>query len=392
VLRGHVRSGRAEVGSLVVDAPRTAHEGATVHAFVRPHDIKIAKPTLGSNEPTTGRVERLKLFCTADMAGDTTSTPRPGTHYWFRANVELHDLAGLQQLVLQDKYRPGRVLLNDGLVVFVNGKPQSWTPSVALGKNYPSNVGMTLDTTVPTDWTFDAYSIPKTDLKEGQNEIAVLFEERHGFGGLGHLVLEARSNRVLYEEPNWERTVEPFFEAFPYLTYYANDGRARAWTSPAWTGPATNSDGHPIPHYVAGQTWFATADLAGSQPEPRPSTYFWFRTTLQIRELAQLQSLRMYDHSSVNDVNKRLCLNEGMIVFVNGVPLMDRMPNVSRGANNPLYGTGLTRDTASPSGWTFDAYSIPVSSLREGSNEIAVLFGECYGAGGICRPVLEATY
>ena len=60
VLRGHVRSGRAEVGSLVVNAPQAAREGAQVHAFVRPHDIKIAKPALGSNEPTSGRVERLR--------------------------------------------------------------------------------------------------------------------------------------------------------------------------------------------------------------------------------------------------------------------------------------------------------------------------------------------
>jgi sulfate transport system ATP-binding protein len=60
VLRGHVRSGKAEVGSLVVEAPQNAREGESVHAFVRPHDIKLAKPPEGSTGPTTGRVERLK--------------------------------------------------------------------------------------------------------------------------------------------------------------------------------------------------------------------------------------------------------------------------------------------------------------------------------------------
>jgi sulfate/thiosulfate transport system ATP-binding protein len=60
VLRGRVQAGRAQVGTLVVAAPHSAREGEAVHAFVRPHDIKIAKPAHGSTEPTTGRVERLK--------------------------------------------------------------------------------------------------------------------------------------------------------------------------------------------------------------------------------------------------------------------------------------------------------------------------------------------
>ncbi len=59
VLRGHVRSGRAEVGSLVVAAPESAQEGEAVRAFVRPHDIKLAKTANGMSD-TTGRVERLK--------------------------------------------------------------------------------------------------------------------------------------------------------------------------------------------------------------------------------------------------------------------------------------------------------------------------------------------
>jgi sulfate transport system ATP-binding protein len=60
VLRGHVRSGRGEVGTLVVEVPHSAREGESVHAFVRPHDIKLAKPPLGTTGPTMGRVERLR--------------------------------------------------------------------------------------------------------------------------------------------------------------------------------------------------------------------------------------------------------------------------------------------------------------------------------------------
>jgi sulfate transport system ATP-binding protein len=60
VLRGHVRSGMVEVGTLQVRAPQSAQEGEAVQAFVRPHDIKLAKPAQGDLRPSTGRVERLK--------------------------------------------------------------------------------------------------------------------------------------------------------------------------------------------------------------------------------------------------------------------------------------------------------------------------------------------
>jgi sulfate transport system ATP-binding protein len=60
VLDGRVRAGRAEVGSLKVAAPESAQEGEAVRAFVRPHDIKLAKTPHGASEPATGRVERLK--------------------------------------------------------------------------------------------------------------------------------------------------------------------------------------------------------------------------------------------------------------------------------------------------------------------------------------------
>jgi sulfate transport system ATP-binding protein len=43
VLHGHIRDGRASVGLHTLSAPAGVREGATVHAFVRPHDVQIAR-------------------------------------------------------------------------------------------------------------------------------------------------------------------------------------------------------------------------------------------------------------------------------------------------------------------------------------------------------------
>ncbi|QSQ24810.1 sulfate/molybdate ABC transporter ATP-binding protein [Pyxidicoccus parkwayensis] len=61
VLRGEVRAGRVAMSSLSVDVPAAAREGESVQAFVRPHDIKLAKPNgTHVNGHATGRVERFK--------------------------------------------------------------------------------------------------------------------------------------------------------------------------------------------------------------------------------------------------------------------------------------------------------------------------------------------
>ncbi|MET0402360.1 MAG: sulfate/molybdate ABC transporter ATP-binding protein [Cystobacter sp.] len=61
VLRGQVRSGRARVGALDMEAPQSAREGEAVQAFVRPHDITLVKSTRGAEEPAgDSRVQRLK--------------------------------------------------------------------------------------------------------------------------------------------------------------------------------------------------------------------------------------------------------------------------------------------------------------------------------------------
>lgn len=59
-LRGRVKEGRVEMGTLSVDAPRNAHEGATVHAFVRSHDVKLARPANSSTHVPLARVVRVR--------------------------------------------------------------------------------------------------------------------------------------------------------------------------------------------------------------------------------------------------------------------------------------------------------------------------------------------
>ena len=62
MLKGRVHEGRAEMGTLVVAAPHSAREGEAVRAFVRPHDIKLAKAHHGNglNGASPVRVERFK--------------------------------------------------------------------------------------------------------------------------------------------------------------------------------------------------------------------------------------------------------------------------------------------------------------------------------------------
>jgi sulfate transport system ATP-binding protein len=59
VIKGTVRSGRAEAAGLHVDAPKGAEEGASFHAFVRPEDIRLAKPADERDGVAMGRVDRL---------------------------------------------------------------------------------------------------------------------------------------------------------------------------------------------------------------------------------------------------------------------------------------------------------------------------------------------
>jgi sulfate transport system ATP-binding protein len=61
VLRGHMRDGRASVGSFAVSVPdgTQAPDGTAVNAFVRPHDVTLTKANATTPQISVARVERL---------------------------------------------------------------------------------------------------------------------------------------------------------------------------------------------------------------------------------------------------------------------------------------------------------------------------------------------
>jgi sulfate transport system ATP-binding protein len=61
VLSGCIRDGRAAVGAVAVDVPEGAgaEEGGAVHAFVRPHEVKLSRTGDGAPHVAVARVERL---------------------------------------------------------------------------------------------------------------------------------------------------------------------------------------------------------------------------------------------------------------------------------------------------------------------------------------------
>jgi sulfate transport system ATP-binding protein len=80
ILRGRVAAGRAEVGAFAVAAPDGARDGAEVHAFVRPHDVKLTKAP-GDEEASVAvakieRLARVGAACkvTLRLAGGDTMT------------------------------------------------------------------------------------------------------------------------------------------------------------------------------------------------------------------------------------------------------------------------------------------------------------------------------
>jgi sulfate/thiosulfate transport system ATP-binding protein len=59
-LRGRVVKGRVEMGSLSVDAPLDAQEGATVHAFVRAHEMKLVRAVDSATKTPLARITRVR--------------------------------------------------------------------------------------------------------------------------------------------------------------------------------------------------------------------------------------------------------------------------------------------------------------------------------------------
>ena len=60
LLRGHIKAGRAEIGSLSVHAPGDAPEGAAAMAVVRAHDVQLTRPSDPSTQGSFGRITRVR--------------------------------------------------------------------------------------------------------------------------------------------------------------------------------------------------------------------------------------------------------------------------------------------------------------------------------------------
>lgn len=59
-LRARIKEGRAEMGALSVEAPMHAREGASAMAYVRSHDVQIARPDDPSSHLSLARVTRIR--------------------------------------------------------------------------------------------------------------------------------------------------------------------------------------------------------------------------------------------------------------------------------------------------------------------------------------------
>ncbi len=119
-----------------------------------------------------------------------------GTFSWFRTTVTVDDAASLGAVVIEDKYHPGHITVNDHVEVWVNGEFTGvyWGVS-AFGFSSSGFMGLTgvLDASLypSTFWaTSGPLQVPASWFDDGENEVAIAFEERCGSGisgGLGHL-------------------------------------------------------------------------------------------------------------------------------------------------------------------------------------------------------------
>jgi hypothetical protein len=218
-------------------------------------------------------------------------------------------------------------------------------------------------------------------------------------------------------DPQWGRTSEYFLAPFspdPDLQYYtantyplynednSDAGSSFTWTTvDAWNGPGTNDyvDGPgPIPGFIPNDTWFYTYDRVG---DGVTGTSYWFRANVDLGSLSSIGSIQIEDKFFPGV----MAVNDGLILFLNGVP--QQIMHCAPGDAATYLSPGLDADwstgvatcpletfypqTGPGPGWAFVAPDLPLSALHDGTNEIAILFEERNGAGGLDHPVLVVT-
>jgi sulfate transport system ATP-binding protein len=97
ILHGKMRDGRAAIGAMALSGPNGAENGTAVRAFVRPHDIRIEKPTddaAGHVQVQLARVERMTR-----IGGQVKLLVRLGTDETVTVQMPKSeiDLLGLEQ-------------------------------------------------------------------------------------------------------------------------------------------------------------------------------------------------------------------------------------------------------------------------------------------------------
>jgi len=113
VLRGHMRDGRASVGSFAVSVPvgTQAPDGTAVNAFVRPHDVTLTMANESTPQISVARVERLTWLGGYVKVALKLSDGAPMTVQMARSEV---DALGIQEgdLVMAN-LREAKVFVED---------------------------------------------------------------------------------------------------------------------------------------------------------------------------------------------------------------------------------------------------------------------------------------
>jgi hypothetical protein len=119
-------------------------------------------------------------YTPSEVACHTQPEPprRYFTQYWFRTTITSDEQ--IVSLRIFDEKTGDSIALNNGIHVFVNG-------NYVAERRIATYVGRDV---VPMGYVDDPVYLSETDLAPYQNEIAILFEERCQWGGLGKLVFE----------------------------------------------------------------------------------------------------------------------------------------------------------------------------------------------------------
>lgn len=107
-----------------------------------------------------------------------------GTHFWFRTTVGAPAGTAITGIRVADETDSSIIAVNDAAWVFVNGVPAGQS-----GLATPNGTARLGAATQDIAWIDDSVVVDSALVDPDSNEVAVLFEEGCGFGGLGRLAI-----------------------------------------------------------------------------------------------------------------------------------------------------------------------------------------------------------